>query len=89
MPESVTPHKPEISDKPLSTDVVTKKSKRVRRKPEVTRHGALLPDIIRIGNHVITSRMSNDEFNSKCKNLKAKCTGTKHSGKECNADISK
>ena len=33
--------------------------------------------------------MSNDEFNSKCKNLRAKCTGTKHSGKECNAHISK
>ena len=40
-------------------------------------NGALLSDIIRIGNHVITSRMSNAEFNTKCKTLRTKFRSSK------------
>ena len=55
----------------------------------MTRIGALLPDIIHIGNHVIIYRMSREEFESKCKSLKAKCTNTNKLGKDSNAHISK
>ena len=77
------------SDKSLPTSNVARKIKRFRMKKEETRLGALLPDTIRIGNHMIISRMSNEEFNSKCKILSTKCTSINKSGKECNAHISK
>ena len=89
MPISVFLDKPvDASDKSSSASTVTKRNKRVRRK-KVTQLGALLPDTIHIGNHMITSRMSNEEFKSRCSNLSAKCTSVSSLGKDCNAHISK
>ena len=61
------------------------KVKRHRRKKENIRPNALLPDTIRLNNHMVYSRMSSKEFNSRCKYLNSECKETI----TCNAHISK
>ena len=47
--------------------------KRFRRKKEHIRPGAILPDTLRISNHITCSCMSSKEYNSRCLYLKKKC----------------
>ena len=58
-PASTTPGKPR---------------KRARKKNEYTRPGALLPDVIRLNNHVEHTRTSRKEFKSRCQSLNQVCT---------------
>ena len=62
----------ETSNKPTQTDNSSAKGKKVRRKNESTRLGALLPDDIWLTNHMTCSRMSAKEYNSRCKNHRRK-----------------
>ena len=61
------------------------KVKKQKRKKEHIRPGALLPDDIRLNNHMVCSRMSSEEYNSCCKYLSKKCKDAV----ECNAHTSK
>ena len=47
--------------------------KRAKRKKESTRAGAILPDIIRLNNHIKFTRMSEKEHESKCSDLTQAC----------------
>ena len=50
----------------VSPDSVVKmpkvKRRRLKRKKEVTRKGAILPDVISLGSHVASNQMSKEEF---------------------------
>ena len=47
--------------------------KRSKRKKESRRKGALLPDVIRINNHIKYTRMSKKEHEARCKDLSKLC----------------
>ena len=66
----------ETSDKSPQTDIKSVKVKRFKRKKEHIRLGALLPDDIRLSNHMTCSRMSTKEYNSHWKYLRKKCKDT-------------
>ena len=56
--------------KPTHASVTSLKSpRRSKRKKEFIRTGALLPDVIRLNNHVTCTRMSQKDFISQCANL--------------------
>ena len=38
------------------------KRRKLKRKKEVIRKGAILPDVIRLGNHIASKGMSKEEF---------------------------
>ena len=38
------------------------KSRRLKRKKEVTRKGAIQPDVLRLGSHIASNQMSKEEF---------------------------
>ena len=59
----------DISLKIKSNSKTAKKA----RKLEITRPGALLPDNIWLSNHMSCTRMSANEYNSRCKSLKKSC----------------
>ena len=60
-----------------------------QKKERATCLGALLPDTIRVNNHMIISRMSSEEYNSKCQILSTRCTNVNKLGNDCNAHTSK
>ena len=56
------------------TKVTSEKSKkRTKRKKESIRAGALLPDVIRLNNHVKHTRLSRKNFESNCQELSRVC----------------
>ena len=56
------------------TKVTSEKSqKRTKRKKESIRAGALLPDVIRLNNHVKHSSLSRNNFESNCQKLSQVC----------------
>ena len=60
----------ETSDKSPQTDNSSRKGMKIKRKLESIRLGAILPDNIWLSNHMTCSRMSAEEYNSRCKSLR-------------------
>ena len=61
------------SEKPSQRDNDSPKVKKLKRKKENIRPGALLPDDIWLNNHMTYSRMSAKEYKAHCKNLRKPC----------------
>ena len=55
-----------------ATETSMKRPKRIKRKNEFIRPGAILPDDIRLGNYIKSSRMSSKKFNSQCADITIK-----------------
>ena len=55
-----------------ATETSMKRPKRIKRKNEFIRPGAILPDDIRLGNYIKSSRMSSKKFNSQCGDITIK-----------------
>ena len=59
--------------KPYDDSSIKKSKKKRKKKLEMTRPGAILPDDIWLSNHTIGYSMSTKEYNSQCKTLRNNC----------------
>ena len=67
-----------VPSTPPANATLRKAQKRARKKTESTRAGALLPDVIRLNNHVQYSCASQAAFKLQCKELSQTCIKAKN-----------